>query len=248
MKTKQLKTMVLGVMVVSMLSLFGGVASAQTDADTPAVVQRGEQRGPRDNGRNFLQQIIEELGLDTDEVRAQLADGATVGEILEASGNSVDAVIGTVITEATERLSALVTEGTITQAQMDERLANMETRLGELMTRTFDGSNRPDRPNRDNSPRGARQLVQIVAEATGLEATDIVAQVRDGATLAEVIEANGGSVEAVSNTALSAVTERVNERLANGEIDEEQAAQFLERAATMIENALNGTRPQRGNA
>ncbi|HRF96449.1 MAG TPA: hypothetical protein PLZ51_14685, partial [Aggregatilineales bacterium] len=50
-----------------------------------------------------------------------------------------------------------------------------------------------DRPNGD----GLRDIVQVVVDATGLDPQDLMQQLRDGATLADIITANGGDVNTV---------------------------------------------------
>ena len=63
------------------------------------------------------------LGIDVDELRAQLEAGSTVAEIAEANGVSVDDVINGLVSEASDRLGTAVTDGKVTQEQADEALA-----------------------------------------------------------------------------------------------------------------------------
>lgn len=85
-----------------------------------------------------------------------------------------------------------------------------------------------------------RELVTIISEETGLTAQEILQQVRDGATLAEIITANGGDVQAVTDAIIAAVTEEVNEAVATGRITQERADEILANLPAMVENALNG--------
>lgn len=70
-------------------------------------------------------------------------------------------------------------------------------------------------------------VMDIISEATGLSVAEIVEQLRDGATLAEIIEANGGDVEAVIDQVVEAaminedvlrerITERINQQFGPG--------------------------------
>jgi hypothetical protein len=83
------------------------------------------------------------------------------------------------------------------------------------------------------------ELMELVTEATGLEPEEIREQVRGGMSLAELIEANGGDVDAVAAEAVSVITEHINERLANGVISQERAHDMLEHVNDAVERGLN---------
>ncbi|MDX2139661.1 MAG: hypothetical protein SF123_16365 [Chloroflexota bacterium] len=85
-----------------------------------------------------------------------------------------------------------------------------------------------------------REVLTIISDATGLTEREILQQVRDGATLTEIITANGGDVQAVTDAIIAVVTEQVNEAVTNGRITQERADQILANLPTMVENVLNG--------
>lgn len=82
-------------------------------------------------------------------------------------------------------------------------------------------------------------LLQIVADGLGIQPEDIVAQMR-GQTLADIITANGGDVEQISADLAAAITERVNEAVANGDMIQERADAILGNLDAAVERALNG--------
>ncbi len=104
---------------------------------------------------------------------------------------------------------------------------------------------RPGRPG-PGGPRGGVRvaalqiLMEASIEATGLERAEIANQVRDGATLGEVITANGGDVDMVLTTALAKVTAAVDERIDRGNMTQEQGDELLARAEAGFQAALNG--------
>jgi hypothetical protein len=73
------------------------------------------------------------------------------------------------------------------------------------------GNGPSGRPGRGMDERGL--LIEIVAEETGLTPAEVLAQVREGNTLADVITANGGSVDAVVEAAVTAMTENLSTRV-----------------------------------
>ncbi|MDX1991562.1 MAG: hypothetical protein SF029_04200 [bacterium] len=93
---------------------------------------------------------------------------------------------------------------------------------------------------------GERILLTVVAEQTGLTAQEIITQVRDGATLAEVITANGGDVEAVTAAVVEALTTEINEAVAAGRITQAQADERLATLEADVTAALNGERDDFG--
>lgn len=241
MKTKH---MLVALLIIMTTALFAGVASAQDD-DGPGP--RDRDHGPRD--RNPIAQVMdivaEELNLEPREIAQQMRDGATLAEVIEANGSSVEDITALIVADAEARLADAVAEGRITQEQADERLAQMTERLPELLENGFDRINPPDRGDRGDR---TREIVENIAGELGMDGRDIVEQLRDGATLAEVIEANGGSVETITAVLLENVETRLSEQVEAGELTQDEADQRLERAQSMIENLLNGELPPRRNA
>lgn len=88
-------------------------------------------------------------------------------------------------------------------------------------------------------------LIQTVAESTGMDARDVVAAVHDGQTLNDILAANGVDAQDVIDTVKTAATEQINTALAEGKINEEQAAMAVESLDDLITNAMNGELPER---
>lgn len=97
------------------------------------------------------------------------------------------------------------------------------------------------REGRGGIGRGViREALNIVAAETGLSAQDIVSQVRDGATLSEIITANGGDVNAVIDQAVAQATERINEAVTNGNLTQERADTLLSNLEQIVTDGVNG--------
>lgn len=98
--------------------------------------------------------------------------------------------------------------------------------------------------NMGPSGRGARgavrEVITVIAEQTGLTPMDILAQVREGSSLAEIISANGGDVETVTASAIEAVTAAINQAVTDGWITQEQADTMLTNVEARVTDAING--------
>jgi hypothetical protein len=118
----------------------GTITQAQADAVTnalqdarPAMDDRGPWGGPRGRIGVALDEAAKALGIDLDELRTELRSGKNLAEIAAAHDIDVQQVIDALTAEAKAKLDAAVTAGRITQEQADSRLAEMTSRLEDLV-------------------------------------------------------------------------------------------------------------------
>ncbi|NNH23878.1 hypothetical protein HLB09_12415, partial [Pseudokineococcus marinus] len=82
-----------------------------------------------------LDAAAEVLDLTPEELRDALAqDGATLASVAEDQGVSTDDLVAALVDAARAHLDEEVADGRITQEQADERAADLEARIGELVT------------------------------------------------------------------------------------------------------------------
>lgn len=223
-------------LIILILSSMVGAASAQEETST---TQSARMRS------GVLQTLVdvltEETGLTAQEIFQQVRDGATLAEVIEANGGSVEDVTQALITEAETRVEEAVSNGQMTQERADEILANLETRITEALNSQFELGGRGERLRErfENSLRN--DALNIISEATGLDLREIRQALVDGATLAEVIESNGGDVNAISADLVTQATVRVNQLVADGTITQERADEFLAQLETRVDDFLNRT-------
>jgi len=127
----------------------GTITAEQADAVAARIVdnrpERGErgERGERREGQRggpgmFSRGIGSEaltdlLGLDAQELRQQVRDGATLAEIATAQGVETQAVIDELVAELIERVDNAVENGRIDQAEADQKLADAETKITDMV-------------------------------------------------------------------------------------------------------------------
>lgn len=110
-------------------------------------------KGFRQHGGGFLggEALAEFLGVSSEELRQARADEQSLAQIAEANGVSRDDLIAFLVGQVEEQLAAKVEEGKIDQAQADEKLAQFEERVDDLVdsTQSFrpgGGHHRPRMP------------------------------------------------------------------------------------------------------
>jgi hypothetical protein len=87
--------------------------------------------------------------MSEDEVRTALEDGASLASLAEEKGISVDTLVDALVADAKTHLAEHVADGDLTQAEADERLAEITTRIEE-MVQTEGLPERGPRPGRDS--------------------------------------------------------------------------------------------------
>jgi hypothetical protein len=75
------------------------------------------------------------LGLTEEELRSELADGKSLGEIAKEQGKTVDGLVQALVDAATERIDQAVEDGKLTAAQAADLKKGLEERITELVSR-----------------------------------------------------------------------------------------------------------------
>jgi hypothetical protein len=137
----------------------GTITADQADAVTAHLVENrpergefgeghgpgGHRGGPGMFGRGVASEALTDLlSIDGEELRTQLRDGATLAEIAEAQGVAVQDVVDVLVAEVTERVDNAVANGRIDQTEADEKLAEAEAKITEMVN-----NGRPERGTSD---------------------------------------------------------------------------------------------------
>lgn len=179
---------------------------------------------------------------------AGLIAGAGAGLILEVSGSagaaSQTAAVAAVDDAATsevgrpepgqrlqEVLQPLVDDGTITQAQADAVIEALQAAAPK---------GRPGGPGRPGPG------MQVVAETLGLTPEEIREAIASGQTLADLAEANGSSAEELVDAILAEIKEHLDEKVAAGDMTQEEADEKLAKAQERVTEFVNNTKPPKG--
>lgn len=83
------------------------------------------------------------------------------------------------------------------------------------------------------------EVLRVIEDETGLSLREVLSDISEGATLADVITSNGGDVDAVIQAVMDRAQERIDRALENGRMDENRAATLMENLETSLRDAIN---------
>ncbi len=238
MQYKKFSVVVVMVLVLTMLvSAVSAQPGGQGGRGNGGGFGQDGRGGRGGNFQEIIQVVAEQTGLTALEIRDQLQAGSTLNDVITANGGDSQVVIDAVVTAATERINQAVLNGGLTQERADEMLAN----LSEMVTNFIMTGERPEMLGGGRG--GAGEIMDVIAEQTGLTAQELRDQLQAGGSLADVITANGGDVQAVIDAAVTAATERINAAVADGKLTQERADEMLANLTQMITDMVNGELP-----
>lgn len=117
-----------------------------TDAQSGAVIDSLVAAGPMHEGRHgfglrgdIAEDVSEVLGLSTEEIRSQLADGQSLADIAATQGVDTQRVVDAIVGSLQERLDAAVEAGRLTEDEAAEKAEDVAEHASDLVERTFDG-------------------------------------------------------------------------------------------------------------
>jgi hypothetical protein len=96
--------------------------------EVPLLGLRGGH-GPGEYHHHGLDEAADFLGLTEDALRTQLESGKTLAQVARDQGKPVDGLIDALVAEEQQELDEAVADGRLTQAQANERLAELRARV-----------------------------------------------------------------------------------------------------------------------
>jgi hypothetical protein len=127
----------------------GTITQAQADAVIAALKAEMPQRGERGRGGKGgagVEIAAQALGMTADELHTALKGGQTLAQVAESKGVNVQVVVDALVASATNHINEEVASGELTQAEADEKLANVTERVTE----------RVNNPRPEGGPRGGQ--------------------------------------------------------------------------------------------
>jgi lambda repressor-like predicted transcriptional regulator len=195
-----------------------------------------------------LDDVATYLGLKPADLLAQLRSGKSLADIATAQGKTVDGLKTAITDAATKQLDAAVTAGKLTKDQETKVLADLASRMDELV-------NDVHGPGGFGGPGGRRHAFGFgfggpglmaglgdVATYLGLQPADLVAQLRSGKSLADIATAQGKTVDGLKTAITDAATKQLDAAVTAGKLTKDQETKLLGDLATHVDDIVNGVR------
>ena len=120
-----------GAIAGSTLGVPSGV-SAQSQSISVEMKNTGEAKHQRGPGKN-AEEIAAILKLTKEELRTQVESGKTLAQIATAQKVDIKLVINSIVASIKTHIAEEVTSGEMTQAEADKKLANVTTKVTEMV-------------------------------------------------------------------------------------------------------------------
>lgn len=236
-----LKKITLVSIILGLLVMSAAVVGAQ-DNTQPIVPQQDRFNDMRDRmsksgfdlgDGEFLAILERYTGLTIDELNTEMLDnGQTIAQLIEANGGDVNAFVAEVTAPAFEQIDAAVEAGRVDAERAEELKTTATERLVERVNtvRERPGLNLP----------GANASAELVEQYTGLTVQEAATALRGGQTLAELIEANGASVDDFIAAAVAEAEVKIDERTA------QLKAELPDRITDAVNGNFTNLRPDGG--
>jgi uncharacterized protein (DUF433 family) len=247
--------MVMGALVVAVAAFAAAPLSALAQSEAaPAAANRlvetlqgvfsGVNHG-RGGADGLVSAAASVTGLTTQEVVAELQADKSLAQIATENGHTADEVIAAARTALVTRLAQAVTDGDLTQAQSDAKLAEFDANAPTLVNSTTLRVGRGFGPGfGGRHGGGAEGLVSAAASVTGLTTQEVITQLQAGQSLAQIAQANGKTAEDVIAAARTTVEAQLAAAVTAGQMTQAQAdarlAVFEADAASLVNSTTLG--------
>ncbi|MET0159083.1 MAG: hypothetical protein ABW279_06335 [Acidimicrobiales bacterium] len=125
----------------------GDDATTTTEAPADASTRPGAPGCEGRGGGPALDAMAEAIGIEVEDLRAALEDGQTPAEVAEANDVSRADLVDAIVAEITDRIEQGAENGDLSQAQADERLADVEDHANDIVDGMGHGPGGPPPPS-----------------------------------------------------------------------------------------------------
>ena len=235
----------------------GRITQAQADARIETLPERmaevvnrtrpagapdgeGHRKGP--HGRGFKADLgvaATALGLTPEALRTELQAGKSLATVAGDKGVDVAKVVEALVADAKAHLAQAVTDGKLTQAQADERSANLESRITELVNRTppADGERGPRPGGRPG--HGPKVDLEAAATVLGITPEELRTELRAGKSLATIAGEKGVEVGKIVSALVAEAKAKLAQAVADGKLTQAQADERSANLETRITDLVH---------
>ena len=235
---KRMTKIVGGAAIVGALALAAssgiGTASAKSLISKVGITKPSHDgRGPAKS----LASVATVLKMTEAELKTQLDAGKSLADVAKAQGVNVQSVIDVIVTEVKAHIADEVKSGEITQAEADAKLADVTTKVTEMVNSVRPG----DMGGRGHG--GPAKSLASVATVLKMTEAELKTQLDAGKSLADVAKAQGVNVQSVIDVIVTEVKAHIADEVKSGEITQAEADAKLADVTTKVTEMVNSVRP-----
>ncbi len=245
------KTLVGSAALLSTFAVGGGVTFAAVDHGHSSVHAASEQsgssmRGDRQVLRTLRQDLVtaaaQELNLTPTALRQELRDGKTIRQLASQAGVSTFTLISDLESKAQSDLQADVTSGSLTSAQASKISSRVDLVIQAWVNGKWPAGWDKMRPREFGAWR--HQLISTAANDLHLSESSLMADLRNGQTLAQIATAQGVAASTLTADLENAAQADIQKAVSSGKITSSEAQALQARVDTWIADWVNGTLPR----
>jgi len=196
-------------------------------------------------GVSFRSVAADKLGMELADLLTELQNGKTIAALAEEKGVDTQTIVDAYLAQVKAKLDEKVASGDITQAQADAQLEQAKTSATEKLTSSWEGLESGGRHGGMMGPGmggfAGVSLRSVAAETLGMDLTDLNTELQNGKTIAALAEEKGVDTQTIIDAYLAQVKEKLDEKVASGDITQAQADSQLEQAKTSATEKLDST-------
>jgi hypothetical protein len=167
---------------------------------------------------------------------AGLTGGLVVGPAIAVAATSEESAadaVGNRVERLKEALQGLVDDGTLTTEQRDKVAETLDSAMPNGR------GHGPGHPGRGLGHLGKHLALDVAASTLGMTEAELLTELREGRSLADVAEEKGVSLETLKSELQKAAEERLAQAVEDGRLTQEEAdekkAELAERIADAVE-------------
>jgi len=221
--------------------------AAEQGVDLPArgnqrPGMRGQLNPPVDIPRGMMLEVLADvLGMTPQDLRAAFHEGQRVPDLVAAAGLDPTIIAARIKAEMISRIQAAVDEGKLPPDRAEVLIDRLEA--SDTIERWLAG----EQPPVTLEQRLHRAGWEALADALGMSVEDLQQSLREGQTVADLMDAADVDPDTVSEKVKTALIECVQQAVQDGEISAEQGEELIAHieASTALDDWLSGQHPRR---
>ncbi len=199
---------------------------------------------------DLIETIADLTGTSTDDVVSALADGQSLTEFAEEHGVNEDALLDGLMAAINVKLDEAVDDGDLTEEQAARFRTEISEHLQDLINGDWPAEGfgferiRPIEPpfQGDHGFKFDLDLnpVEITADLTGTDSSEVHDALRNGQTLVEFAADHGVGEEELVNAIMTSVEEKAAEAVSAGDLTQDDADQIIANLEEHVRATING--------